>query len=335
VTLNVSFAGSGAATTASRSDHDHTFANWSAAATGAAVFKVTNTGGFGLFMDGIWGQADAANTGRGVVGYSTPTSGAGYGVWGQSDSTTGGGVFGLAAAGSGLNYGVYGQTNSSAGYAGYFQGRIGTDSSIDFGAVTRQMLNLFGGAYAIGVQSFTTYFRSDFGFAWYRGGVHADVRDDPGAGGTRQMRLDSAGNLFVSGTVNPGGADFAEMLPGERGLEAGDVVAIGPDGSLFKSDEPYQMAVAGVVSTQPGLVGGAADGEDTSGKVPLAVVGIVPVKASAEAGPIRPGDRLVASATPGHAMRSAKEVRVGSVIGKALSSLEAGTGVVRMLVVLQ
>jgi hypothetical protein len=95
------------------------------------------------------------------------------------------------------------------------------------------------------------------------------------------------------------------------------------------------MAVAGVISTRPGFLGGAADGEDTTGKVPLAMVGIVPVKASAEAGPIRPGDRLVASATPGHAMRSAKEARVGSVIGKALSALEAGTGVVRMLVVLQ
>ena len=88
-------------------------------------------------------------------------------------------------------------------------------------------------------------------------------------------------------------------------------------------------------STKPGVVGGAADGEDISGKVPLAVVGIVPVKASAEGGPIRPGDRLVASGTPGRAMRSGKDVAVGTVIGKALTSLAAGTGMVRILVVLQ
>jgi hypothetical protein len=68
----------------------------------------------------------------------------------------------------------------------------------------------------------------------------------------------------------------------------------------------------------------------------MALAGAVPASSQPpEAGPIRPGDRLVASSTPGHAMRSAKEVAVGTVIGKALSSLATGTGTVRMLVVLQ
>jgi hypothetical protein len=93
--------------------------------------------------------------------------------------------------------------------------------------------------------------------------------------------------------------------------------------------------VAGVYSTQPAFRGGASDGEDLAGKVPLAVVGVVPVKASAEAGAIRPGDRLVASATPGHAMRAGQDAPNGTVIGKALSALDAGTGVVKMLAVLQ
>jgi hypothetical protein len=216
-------------------------------------------------------------------------------------------------------------------------GNTSTSGAATFGAQTRQMVNLYGTGYGIGVQGYAQYFRNDVGagFAWFSGGVHSDTQYDPGAGGTRQMKLDSLGNLFVRGTVNPNGADFAEMLPGERGLEPGDVVAIGADGSLVKSTQPYQLSVAGVFSTQPGIVGGAADGADTSGKVPLAVVGIVPVKVSAEGGPIRPGDRLVASATPGHAMRCATDVPVGSVIGKALSPLESGTGTVRMLVVLQ
>jgi hypothetical protein len=224
----------------------------------------------------------------------------------------------------------------ASGAALTVNGNIRTDTgSTDFGATTRQMVNLWGTAYGIGVQGSTSYFRTGSGFAWFQNGVHSNTQNDPGAGGTRQMRLDSGGNLFVRGTVNPNGADFAEMLPGERGLEPGDVVAIGADGSLVRSTEAYQPSVAGVFSTQPGFLGGAADGEDVSGKVPLAVVGIVPVKASAEAGPIRPGDRLVASATPGHAMRSTKDAPVGTVIGKALSSLESGTGMVRMLVVLQ
>ena len=44
------------------------------------------------------------------------------------------------------------------------------------------------------------------------------------------MRLHDSGNLYVQGTLNPGGADFAEMLPAESGLEPGDVLAIGADG---------------------------------------------------------------------------------------------------------
>jgi hypothetical protein len=65
----------------------------------------------------------------------------------------------------------------------------------------------------------------------------------------------------------------------------------------------------------------------------MAVVGIVPCKVSAENGPIAPGDLLVTSSTPGHGMRDANP-RVGTVIGKALESLESGTGVIRVLVTL-
>ncbi len=69
--------------------------------------------------------------------------------------------------------------------------------------------------------------------------------------------------------------------------------------------------------------------------MPLAVVGIVPVKVSAENGPIRPGDLLVASSTPGHAMKAGPNPRRGTVIGKALEGLEEGTGVIQMLVMLR
>ena len=81
-------------------------------------------------------------------------------------------------------------------------------------------------------------------------------------------------------------------------------------------------------------MGGVSDETDQSGNVPLAVVGIVPVKVSAENGAIEPGDLLVASDTPGHAMR-ASDAPNGTVIGKALSGLERGTGIVTMLVIMQ
>ncbi len=38
-------------------------------------------------------------------------------------------------------------------------------------------------------------------------------------------------------------------------------------------------------------------------EIPLAIVGIVPCKVSAENGPIEVGDLLVTSATPAHAMK--------------------------------
>jgi len=146
---------------------------------------------------------------------------------------------------------------------------------------------------------------------------------------------DGAGNLRFDST----GCDFAEMLAAEDGLEPGDVLAIGPDGELVRSAEPYQTSVAGVHSTAPGFLAGWS-GEDgvtaeDMGVVPLAFVGVVPTKVSAENGAIRPGDLLVASSVPGHAMRAGQAPPTGSVIGKALQALEEGTGVIRMLVVLQ
>jgi hypothetical protein len=137
----------------------------------------------------------------------------------------------------------------------------------------------------------------------------------------------------ITGTLAPPGADFAEMLPAAGGLEPGDVLVIGADGKLARSTQAHQPTVAGVYSTQPGVLGGA--GGSAAGKVPLAVVGVVPVKASAENGAIRPGDLLAASDTPGHAMRAGPNPALGTVIGKALAGLEQGRGIIQMLVVLQ
>ena len=116
--------------------------------------------------------------------------------------------------------------------------------------------------------------------------------------------------------------------------------------------------VAGVYSTQPGVMasprdwdaldrslnGANADGENAAtpvlelarqvDEVPLAVVGIVPCKVSAENGPIAVGDLLVTAATPGHAMRDDAPA-VGTVLGKALGPLPSGRGVIEIMVTLQ
>jgi hypothetical protein len=59
------------------------------------------------------------------------------------------------------------------------------------------------------------------------------------------------------------------------------------------------------------------------------------VKVCTENGAIAPGDLLVASSTAGHAMRAGSSPPQGAVIGKALGSLEEGTGVIQMLVMLR
>jgi hypothetical protein len=83
---------------------------------------------------------------------------------------------------------------------------LANPASLNFGNSTRQMLNLWGVDYAIGVQAGTLYFRSDANFpaagnfAWYRGGAHADGQLDPG-GGTTLMTLENTGLLTVGGGV--------------------------------------------------------------------------------------------------------------------------------------
>ena len=70
--------------------------------------------------------------------------------------------------------------------------------------------------------------------------------------------------------------------------------------------------------------------------MPMAMVGRVPTKVSAENGPIKVGDLLVSSSTLGHAMKGTDRNQMfGAVISKALGSLDSGTGVIEVLVTLQ
>ncbi|MGH7601154.1 MAG: hypothetical protein ACREOI_32760 [bacterium] len=55
--------------------------------------------------------------------------------------------------------------------------------------------------------------------------------------------------------------------------------------------------------------------------------------ATAANGPIKPGDLLTTSDVPGHAMKATDHERAyGAVIGKAMSTLESGEGLVLVLI---
>ncbi len=237
----------------------------------------------------------------GVSGYASASSGSTYGVRGTTYSPQGMGVYGLALQTTGMSYAIYGEDRSPDGYGGYF---VNTSTGV------------------------ALYARTSDGTG--------NIIEAWSTGADREFRVERGGNVRADGSFIGGGADYAELLPGAEGLEPGDVLIITPEGKLARSTSPYETSVVGVYSTKPGFVAGAGDeSAPLAGKVPLAVVGIVPVKVSAENGPIRPGDLLVASSTPGHAMKAGPNPPAGTVIGKALEGLEEGNGVIQMLVMLR
>jgi hypothetical protein len=251
---------------------------------------------------GINGVAlDSEGSGYGVLGSLAATSGngGGGGVIGTTQLTTGftSGVRGDAYGTSGGSVGVYGEAFSPSGSAGLFINRASGDI-------------LVGGS---------------------------------GSTGSNVFRVDGSGVVYADGGFQPGGADFAESMAviGDRSMyAAGDLLVIDPSGKrrLALAQQPYSTLVAGIYSTKPGMLGSTRKVANAAVKdeVPLAVVGIVPCKVSAENGAIEVGDLLVASSTPGHAMKGTDRSKMlGAVVGKALEPMRDGKGVVQVLVTLQ
>lgn len=317
---------------------------------GIGVYGVApNNGVFGWAIAndgttyGVYGES-ASTSGRGVYGYAGATSGETCGVYGQSDSPEGTGVYGVAGTTGGMGVvgyggiGVQGQTSVSSGHgvAGWAYSTSG-----GHGVYAQSRGPAEGGAalyakntHSGGIAMWGHNESSDATLVLENFGSGDLIRAFISAGELR-FRVNNDGDVLSDAGFHTPAADVAEMLPAVAGLEPGDVLIIGADGKLARSTQAYQPTVVGVYSTRPGFVGGQPVDGKAEGHIPLAVVGVVPVKASAENGPIRPGDLLVASATPGHAMRAGANPPQGTVIGKALEGLEEGTGVIRMLVVLQ
>jgi hypothetical protein len=102
---------------------------------------------------------------------------------------------------------------SSEGQLGNVPNITLTSAGLGFGSTTRQMLNLWGTGYGIGVQNNMLYARTASGFGWYQGGVHSDAWNDPGAGGRRLMGLSEQG-LRVVGSDPAGGNDITLLADG-------------------------------------------------------------------------------------------------------------------------
>jgi len=160
-----------------------------------------------------------------------------------------------------------------------------------------------------------------------------------GAAPVNVARISAAGTGYFNGGTQVGGADVAEFVPtrGRTPREA-EVVEIDPDrsGHFRLSSQANSTRVAGVISTAPGVTLNARGGAtaDVSGPA-LALAGRVPVKVTDEGGAIHAGDLLVASSTPGNAMRAPDAPRPGTVIGKSMENHERGAGTIEVLVMLR
>jgi hypothetical protein len=158
---------------------------------------------------------------------------------------------------------------------------------------------------------------------------------------------DSDGNGRIKTQVLEitGGADLSENFDlspiDDDPTEPGTVMCIDSanPGRLILSASAYDRTVAGIMSgaggVKPGMLMGQ-QGTIASGKHPVALAGRVYCKADASKGAIKPGDLLTTSDLPGHAMKVTDHARAqGAILGKAMSSLDSGQGLVLVLVTLQ
>ena len=284
---------------------------------------------------GVTAQALTVN-GNGQVGIGTATPGQTLSVNGSISATSNGG-------GGGLYFRIpTGSQNTVVSPTLLYEGAVSGNGS----AATPWGLNLMSVPWTWGQDPIT-----------YHAGTHYFRVTSGNSTESQILLINSAGlqlapgtsMLFGDGTNQTTawtgvlcGGDYAEsvdVVGGRTQYEPGDVMVIDPanPGSFLKSSESYSTLVAGIYSTKPGVIGRrGTDPDKVKEEVPMAMVGIVPVKVSAENGPVKTGDLLVTSATPGYAMKGTDHERlIGAVLGKALGSVTVDTGTIEVLVSLQ
>jgi hypothetical protein len=333
-------------------DVTHRGTTGNANAIRATTYSVNGSAVYGTALPssgnavGIFGRTDAP-LGSGVFGEGGSGTGANFGVHGISRSGTGTGLQGEALATTGPNYGVVGRAGGDNGTAGILAEATATSTvSNTYGLLARNFskngIGVFGLASSLTGNTYGVYGRVDS-----PGGIAGMFMTSATTGNVlvannptkRIFRLDASGNLFAAGTLNPNGADYAELVAvtgKQNDYQPGDVLVIDAyaDRQVTLSHEPYATNVAGVFSTKPGILGTAREmSEATDEEIPVAMVGIVPCKVSAENGPIRRGDLLVTSSTPGYAMRATDRSRIaGAILGKAMEPLQEGLGIIQIIV---
>jgi hypothetical protein len=321
---------------------------WGSAATGSAIYG-NSAGGYGLYGYSDTGNALVANSNTKTAGVFD--SNGGYGIrvnadgadhWDHAGYFTSNMGYGVYAVSTG-NYGVRGEGGTTGvGGTGVSQGVSG--SSTNGTGVSGWSSNYYG------ISGSSNNYYGTEGYTW---------RADNNYG------LFSYDNLYSLNYTKSGATMQVAQNSGDVALEPGDVAVLTgivepkePGGPLViqvaRASEANSSAVAGVVYSRFNLAAvlpdrepvAAAGGEPLEvtmdGPVPpgehllLVVQGPVRVKASAVEGAIQPGDLLSSAGQVGYAARTAKtSAAPGTVFGKALEALDAGSKLIYVFVTLQ
>jgi hypothetical protein len=263
----------------------------------AGLYGKNNTNGNDGRIGSFWEGVRGYSPGssRGVIGISVN----GEGVRGTNEAGGHTGVLGYTV------YGVYGESPIAAVYGENTNGNVG------------YLGGLGAGVYGKGVVQYAGFFDGD---------VLVD------------------GKHTVDVLEITGGSDLSEQFDiqsPENMIKPGMLVSIDAEhpGRLQVSRKAYDNKIAGIISGANGIQTGMTMGQQGSpvdGAYPVALTGRVFCWADASYGSIQPGDMLTASDTEGHAMKAINRERsFGAVIGKAMTPLKQGRGLVLVLVSLQ
>jgi hypothetical protein len=286
---------------------------WSTTASNDANVVITNTGSGDLlrgFSGGSGGDLvfQVLNNGTTNVKALETSISTGSGVHGRSSANN---LFksdsGVLGENTGGGVGVRGESNGTAGVLGSTTGKGGA-------GVTGISFNAEG----VGGR-----------FTNPKGGTALEVTGNA-----------SMSDVEVNVLTIRGGSDLAERFEVSDEAKPGMVMAIDVDhpGMLCIARGTYNRRVAGILSGANDLGAGMvlADLPGAKHSMPLALSGRVWVYADATSKAIEPGDLLTTADLPGYAMAVTDYTRArGAIIGKAMTGLKQGKGLILIFVTLQ
>lgn len=334
---------------------------------GGAINTAT---GYGSFAAGEYAQTTNNGTFMWADGSQNPFTG--EGIDNAFNVLSTGGVFFYDGA-NGVHVDGSGSNNGSLDFGLKFGGALssgegiaskrtagGNQYGLDFYTASNNRMCIDKNGF-VGINTTTPSTRlevnGEFMMVDGKGGVQAYIGDD-GIGNDVQVGSMTSGvtavvfwnetdaaymHIGCSSITIHGGADLAEPFPMANDgneIPQGAVVVIDEanPGHLKMSDQPYDSHVAGVVSGANGIHPGIQlqqEGVLEGGKN-VALTGRVYVQADTSNGAIKPGDLLTTSRIPGHAMRVSNHAKAqGAILGKAMTGLNDGKGMVLVLVTLQ